>query len=57
MYVYGTAVCVYVLLSVLGQCEQQYQDIELKLKMLPCINTFGPSIIAMAPNGALGIAT
>ena len=30
---------------------------ELKLKRLPCINTFGPSIIAMAPNGALGIAT
>ena len=30
---------------------------ELKLKMLPCINTFGPSIIAMAPIGALGIAT
>ena len=27
MYVYGTAVFVYVLLSVLGQCEQQYQDI------------------------------
>ena len=30
---------------------------ELKLKRLPCINTFGPSIIAMAPIGALGIAT
>ena len=32
------------------------QDV-IELKMLPCINTFEPSIIAMAPIGALGIAT
>ena len=30
---------------------------ELKLKRLPCINTCGPIIIAMAPIGAQGIAT